>query len=412
MKRFFLFSVLLFAFFLVRAGHLIEYREVACHTKVKLEDLWKKRKIPQSIAPVKCEVKVYDITYSTTYVDGRTIKATGLYYVPQDYQGEISMMAYHHGTRMKKGRDKDMGGEEAICVGFATDGFAVVQPDYMGLGLGEEMHLYLHLETEALASLDLMRAVRELNEKLGISLKDKDLYITGYSQGGHAAMALHKVIQERYSDEFHVVASAPMSGPYDLTGVQGEVMFKPYSHPGYLPFLIFSYNEAYHYYDDPSVFFAEPFDTLLFPFYDGTHHMGEVNRVMPEIPNHIIRPEVVEAYQNNPDFPFRKSLRENSVFDWKPEAPVLMCYCKGDEQVNWQNAKVAKKQMKANGAKSVRKLHVARKFGHGQCALFAVLHTKMFFDSIRLHGKQNGTLGPVSQRFLLRLGKWAVKKEK
>ncbi|MBO0155283.1 hypothetical protein J0688_25075, partial [Vibrio parahaemolyticus] len=42
------------------------------------------------------------------------------------------------------------------------------------------------------------------------------LFITGYSQGGHVAMATHKVIERDYAREFTVTASGPMSGPYNL----------------------------------------------------------------------------------------------------------------------------------------------------------------------------------------------------
>ena len=51
-----------------------------------------------------------------------------------------------------------------------------------------------------------------------------------------------KLIQENYSNEFNVVALAPMSGPYDLKVTMVDLMLSndPYATPGYLPFLLFS----------------------------------------------------------------------------------------------------------------------------------------------------------------------------
>ena len=117
----------------------------------------------------------------------------------------------------------------------------------------------------------MIRAVRELNEKLAITAKN-EIYITGYSQGGHAAMGLHKTIQEtKIDDEFNVKASAPMSGAYDLAGVQEETMFKEYSHPGYLPYLFFTFQEVYKMYEDITTIFKSPYDSILPPMYEGYH---------------------------------------------------------------------------------------------------------------------------------------------
>jgi hypothetical protein len=113
-------------------------------------------------------------------------------------------------------------------------------------------------------------------------------------------------------------------------------------------------------------------------------------------------------YLNNPDFPLRKILEENSLCHWKPENPVMLCYCPKDEQVNYKNSIVAEKGMKAKGAKHVTLRNAGRKYGHTKCALFATMYSKLYFDSF-LKGSKYGRKGNTNKRFLLSLAKIAIK---
>lgn len=390
---------------------LISYELVKTYTKEALQQRWKEQGVPQAVAPVRYSIDVYEIVYRTKWHDGSTIKASGLYFVPTDSTKveAMPMVCYHHGTQIKKDRTVRLGGEQAICVGFAADGYLVARPDYIGLGKGDKKHLYHHVPTQSGASMDLLRAIKELNPRIKVS-QNNLLFATGYSQGGHATMGFHKTVQEQYSEEFKITASAPMSGAYDLAGVQEETMFKEYSHPGYLPYLFFSFQEVYGFYNNISDILVAPYDTILPPLYKGQHSMGYINRLLPSIPKDVLRPEVVEQYLANDDFPFKKALKENSVHDWKPEQPMLLCYCQADEQVSYKNALVAYDKMKENGSDLVRIKQVNKHLGHRDCAMFAVMHAKMFFDSFR-KGSKKGTAGPLGKRFLIGIGKSSLAKK-
>src|SRR5690606_21531106 len=158
------------------------------------------------------------------------VKASGILFVPTGVEGEMPIIIYNHGTQLVKNREIDLQGEQFICAAFAGDGYIMVFPDYFGIGKGEGFHPYQHAESEAQASVDMLRASQNILKDLNIKYSDK-LFVTGYSQGGHASMSTTKFIQERCKGEFKVTAAAPMSGAYDMTGVQAEVMFKEYDHP-------------------------------------------------------------------------------------------------------------------------------------------------------------------------------------
>lgn len=391
---------------------LNSYTLVQSYGQKELKETWKKYKIPRVIVPVKNGVSVYEVVYTTQWHDGTPIIASGILFLPESQKKTPPMLCYHHGTQIKKERSISIeNGEQAICMGFAVEGYIVCMPDYIGLGKGEKFHLYQHKETEALASIDMMRAVKQILEEKNLATSG-ELFITGYSQGGHAAMSLHKILQERYKNEFPVTASSPMSGPYDLSGVQSEVMFKNYTHPGYLPYLLNAYQEVYDIVDgEISSIYKHPYDTVVEYFYTGEYEMGDINEHLPAVPKEMIKDEWVEAFTKDTTFKLHDALKENDVYDWKPEAPMQICYCEADEQVTYKNAIVAYNAMKENGSDLVRLRSGGKTLDHFKCAIFSSMNTKLFFNSIR-HGHKKGTRGDAFKRMLIGIAKPSMIKEK
>ena len=359
------------------------------------------------MAKINYPLDVFEVIYETTWFDGTPVKASGIFFLPRKKDKEFPMICYHHGTMTVKDIKIGFWGEQAICTAFCTSGYMVAFPDYVGLGDGEKNHLYLHVETEAASAINLLRAVKELLVKEDAK-QNKFLFLTGYSQGGHATLATLKVMQEKYPNEFHVTATAPMSGAYDLAGVQSEVMFKPYAHPGYLPYLMYSYEEVYKCFNDENCSFKSPYTKTLPPLFDGKHTMADIDKAMPEVPKDILTDDFLKGYLNDDKFPFKLDLELNSVHNWVPETPVLLCYCKADEQVSYKNAIITSETMKAKGAKNVGLRKVGRKFGHKSCAVFASVYAKMYFDSF-VNGSKKGRKGPIINRIALSIYKLKVK---
>jgi len=388
----------------IRPGDVLQCTKVLSVTKSELSGLWKKNKISRFLVPVRYDVDVYELVYASKYPDGEVVETSGLLFVPltQDKKSRPLLM-FNHGTQLRNNRKVGLRSEQGICVGFATDGYVVAMPDYFGIAKGDKIHIYQHAESEAQSNIDMIRAIRKLHDSLGLHLNDQ-LFITGYSQGGHAAMATHKFIEECYFDEFTVTASAPMSGAYDMTGVQSEIMFKQYTHPAYLPYLLSGYNEIYKLFSDIRKIFKAPYDTLIPKFYDGKTHFDDINRKLPSKPVEMLKEEYVEEFRSNPKFSFLQVLYQNNVHDWKPSRPVMLCYCEADEQVDYRNSISAYQKMKANGSKHIYLTHAGKKFNHFRCALYSVIYTKLFFDSFR-KGKKFGSRGPVFKRALLGISK-------
>lgn len=380
-------------------GTVISYELKEVFNIDTLRAKMKARGLPKFLTPLRYDYRAYELLYRTQNPFGDTIQASAYLYVPVNGPPSMALVSYHHGTQVEAHRPLHLGGEQAIAMAYAADGYVVVFPHYMGLGKGEGPHYYQHKASSAQVVMDAIRAVRQLAPRLQVQLNDQ-LFLTGYSQGGYVTLATQQVMEAEHADEFRVTAASGMSGAYDMTGAQEYAMFEPYSHPGYLPYLLFSYNSIYELYPANSHFLKAPYDTLLPPLFDQEHNMGHINDAMPAVPADIILDSVRQAYQENPEHPFRKALADNNVYDWRPQAPLQLCYCQADEQVRYQNSLVAYRHMKARKAPRVIKRPSGRKLDHGTCALFAALYTKYWFDSFR-NGSTRGRRGPLHKRAAL-----------
>ncbi len=388
------------------AGKLLEYSLVKSFPAEELKAFFKKHHIPKVVLPVNVGLNVYEVIYSTTYADNSVVKASGLAYVPMYTNKEIPVMIYNHGTEICRDRSCSFEGEQSICLAFAADGYIVLTPDYMGLGKGERTQLYLNARAESVASVDMLIATEELLPQLNVKTS-KQLFVTGYSQGGHAAMATTRLLQQQYAQRFPITASAPMSGPYNISQTVWDGRAGKYDYPVFFFLLLQSYYESIGKPGQIVEALNSPYDTLIPPLMDGNYNIDDIDKLLPDTIFKTAKASYLHQFETDSTFGFRKYLKENNVFDWKPEMPMQLCYCNGDEEVNYLNSITAYNTMVKNGSKSVELWRAGKKFGHENCALFAVIYTKMFFDGFR--DGHPGNHGPAFKRLLLQIGKLAVK---
>jgi hypothetical protein len=388
------------------SGKLIEHTLMRTFTAEQLAAHFKAMRIPKVFFGTKHDVNVYDVVYTSTYADGSIVKATGMVFAPIAENIDVPLQIYNQGTQLCKERVLNYRGEQAMCLAYASDGYLVLMPDYIGMGRGDRSHLYMHAKTEADAAVDMLKVVSDSLQLFGVQSFGK-LFISGYSQGGHATLATHRMLQNNYADRFPVTASAPMSGPYNIFFAVYDGRNKFYTQPGYMPYLLKGYYESIGHPERISEAFQQPYASIIPKLLSGDFPMDELNKELPDTAFLSVRREFFEEFENNPEHPFRKYLEENNVHDWKPEAPVMLCYCKGDEQVNYQNSILTYEAMKRNGATNVELWRAGKKFGHLNCALFSMVYTKMYFDGYVKN--RPGSHGPHFKRMLLNIGKAGVK---
>ncbi len=340
--------------------------------------------------PAQYNVDYYRITYNTIDTQGQPTVASGAIAIPKTNACNVFPMAvYCHGTVLRQNDVPSFNNTEAALVRvLASTGFIMLAPDYLGLGVNPGNHPYVHAASQATATIDLIYAAREFLE-IQPESDNGEVFVTGYSQGGHAAMATLKYAQDNeLLDELGIVAGAPCSGPYHMSGPQAESILsnEPYSNPGYIVYLLVSYQTAYgNIYNTLSDVIQSPYDELVAPYFDGaqnTYNMGTVNAILPAQINELLVDTVLENFTNNPNHPLWVALRDNDNYDWNPQMPLRMYYCSGDEQVAYENSTSALAAMQTNGAPDVAIANVLPGGDHGDCVLPALVNTYNFFSSL------------------------------
>jgi hypothetical protein len=368
------------------AQSLISSTLIATYTKQQIDSIYAANGLPAFLLPVRHDIEIYQLVYETVSYDSSTTFASGAIIIPVGTTCKIPMVSYQHGTIQKASDAPSFNnGEIIIGIALAADGYAVSMPDYLGLGITNlPLHPYIHAQSEATASVDMLIASRNFMAGMGKE-HNGQLFLAGYSQGGHATMALHRLIEAELSQDIQVTASAPMSGPYDVSETQAQVITNDsvYSQPAFLPFVMFGLNQVYSFFGNPSNVLDTPYDFTIPPVMNGNFTTGDVNNIMPAIPNEIINPAVLDSFRTEPNHYFRVALRDNDVYNWLPVSPIRMFYCEADEQVYYMNAFVAYNQFIQNGATNVTKVSAGATLDHGGCARIALILGKVWFDSLR-----------------------------
>ena len=339
------------------------------------------------------DVKMYKLTYNTVDTDSLSIIATGAFFIPTNTTcTDFPFAVYNHGTTLRKNDVPSNNNPEAI-IGkvFSAGGYFVCMPDYIGMGDSPGFHPYVHAKSEATASIDMVRAAREYLSTTNF-VDNNELFLTGYSQGGHACMATNKYINdENLQSEFNIVASAPCSGPYDLSGIMADTIISPspYSNPGYIVYLLASYQLAYgNIFNSWSDVLYPPYDTIVPPFFSGnntTLDMGLLNSLIPNQMNLLIRDTCLNNFINdsiNKNHPWWRALIDNDNYDWLPLNPLRMYYCTADEQIAYTNALIAESTMNNNGALDVQAVNMGDN-DHGGCILPALSSAFNWFQTLR-----------------------------
>ena len=337
--------------------------------------------LPASLYTAEFSVDVYRVHYEMPYLDS-TITVSGAMFIPVGTVDDCSLpvITYMHGTIFKRTDAPSFliteGGINESSIGYlmSSPGYIALMPDYVGLGTSDLMHPYVHAQSEADAGVYLLQAAETLGLELGFSFGD-EFYSTGYSQGGHASMALSRELQENWSDEYPLTASAPLSGPYDISGTQSIQISESdtYSNPAYIAYNIIGWNSYYgNIYEELSEIFQEPYATGLPDMFDGATDVATINAYLPDLLSEMIQPGIIEQLTNNPDHPFNISAQDNDVYEWVPLSPMKMYYCTEDEQVFYQNSLVAEEWMNENGATNVVTSNGGA-LDHGDCAGPAII---------------------------------------
>jgi pimeloyl-ACP methyl ester carboxylesterase len=326
-------------------------------------------------------ITLYRVQYRTTSYDGSLVVASGLIALPNANTLQ-SVVVYHHGTNAERRTAPSQPGlGEGMLMAAATAGTGkvLVAPDYIGLGESRALHPYMHATTTASTSIDLIHAARSLVEHL-CGQWPTSLYLTGFSQGGHATFAVQRELEKVRDAGFEVSASAPIAGPFHLREISfpQALTGESSSHAFYLAYLANSYA---HVYGQPlSTILTPPFSEVVPVLFDGDHTTEVISAALPNDPRELFNAEFLAAYDQGKSHWLLDALSENDVYDWTPTAPVRIYYGDDDREVLPEEARRAESAMKQRGA-DVRAISVGP-CGHDASVFRAVPQAIRWFSDL------------------------------
>jgi len=311
-------------------------------------------------------VNSYKITYRQSELAGAP-NMTGLLMLPYDLiHSPRGILLFTHPTEVLRkyspSRTKPfIDGTFTKLFGylFATLGYAVVMPDYPGMGDNYETHPYC-LTTLGNTSAAMVKAVKQ-NKDFGLS--DKNISVMGFSEGGYAALA-SAYYMRNYPADYKVEKVASLSGPYDLATTMKNLMITAgtsYPAPYFLPYVINGYRAAYpeiSYLDFATSVVANPkvdgvgFNTRLLGMiggdYDGSQISSLIYTVVPETtdtkyygPISIATKDFQTHLKNEPTSALNQALVKNTLArtDWFPDKSVkfFFAHYEGDDCVPYGN---------------------------------------------------------------------------
>ncbi len=363
-------------------GELIETRYTMSVTPDQLQTILSQSggAIPFGLV-LDYTVDIYTLSYLTLDKDSVLSPVSGVLFIPRGLD-TLDLLSTQHGTTFKRDQVGSVNAVYALDgMITAMNGYLVVSPDYLGLGVSLGLHPYLHAELSANPVVDIIRAARKYACQNDLILSDK-LFLAGYSEGGYVTLATQKIMEKDYADEFHLTAVAPMAGPHDLLGTTLNLLTRHYyDNPAYLVYLVAAYNEIYGW-DQLTYIFQEPYASAVPGLLTGDLSGAEINAQLTTDLDSLFNPVFKNSFLAGDEEVLEAALRNNSTLDWGPIAPVRLIHGTADSTVFYDNSVVAYESMLANGGLSVDLIPL---FGanHETAAFPAYYFAIQWFDSLR-----------------------------
>lgn len=330
------------------AGDLLSHQVLATLSAAQINALAANQGLQALTGEARCDVKWVALDYASTGAHGEDTNVTGALLVPTGDDAvctqEAPLLAYARGTDPDKTRrmaNPENSESFMLAAFFAAQGYAVVATDYLGYGGSSyAFHPYLHADSQASSVLDSVRAARQASAELDVSLSG-DVLFSGYSQGGHASLAAQRAAERDAPQEFKVLGGAHLAGPYNLSAaMRMEQAIAGYQL--FVPFIVTAWQQVYgNLYDRvEDVFlpaYAAGIETLL-PSPGASLSSLVAGGKLPggtpaEAREALFTPAFLQQMQSTEPTPIGDAAADNSLMDFVPKAPVLLCGGAGDPTI-------------------------------------------------------------------------------
>jgi hypothetical protein len=346
--------------------------------------------------------KAYKIPYTTINEEGDSVDVSGLMVVPTELpaalnQLGLSMVSDSHGTIFANAEAPTViadatsapAGSSVILTSLFA--FVTLQADYIGFGnSSDHYHPFILKKSLARTTVDFIKAAKKFAADNNIHLNEQ-LFLTGYSEGGYAAMAALEQLEQ--SGELQVTMAAPMAGPYIMDGMASDILKSDtLSVPSFVANIGYAYAKAYD--EDIASVINEPYASKLDDLFDGTKTRTEIDPELTTVtkgPNGLFKDLFVNDFFSGNWF--TQAVVENSVYKWAPQTAVKLVHCLGDDVIPYEISFGTKQTMDGYGASAVSLVPVEiavtqdpatpLRYGHAECGPVAYGVTAHIFAEVR-----------------------------
>jgi pimeloyl-ACP methyl ester carboxylesterase len=382
----------------VKGGELL----IDFPSKLIKPSLVKKGLIPES--QTVYGYKAYKIPYTTTDEEGEEVKASGVLVLPTEMPEIVnttlglSMVSDDHGTIFANREaptpiNSTIGSPpvSSAIILASIGGFATLQPDYIGFGdSNDHYHPFIMKKSLANATVDFIKTVKTFATQNNIKLNNQ-LFLTGYSEGGYAAMATLKKIEDENLTDLKVTMAAPMAGPYALEPMSNIVLgADKLTVPSFMANVGYSYAKAYN--KDIETVINEPYASKLPTLFNGDLNRSKID---PELTldtkgaTGLFVGNFVENYFTDSEHWFKQAMLENNLHLWAPKTPLRLVHCEGDNVIPYLISTETEKAMKAYGSTNIAVVPVEKtlglpiNIGHSACGTLGYKVTTGLFAQKR-----------------------------
>ena len=332
----------------------------------------------------KGAIRRYALLYNTKNHRGQEVLASGLVAFREDVEKNVTPILYLHATPKFKEDVPSMGSFESkfMTCRALSQKTVIIAPDYIGLGHSKEEHPYMVKDVTISASLDFFNAAQDwLQNKHEIFTPNK-VILAGYSQGGHAVLAVHKHLDETEAD-LKVLKTYSMSGPTSLsTNMLHSMLYNvPDKNTAFFAAVTLTTFQAHY----RNVYE----NTAFIPEFEDAEDLGVnidkngLRDLLPRDPRESIRPELLAEIEADPEHPFRKNLEANDIHPWKASAPITMTYTKVDTTIPPSDGAEFFQKMKKIEGNNIRRVASSEHIPHTANFL---LSTILFTKELRASG--------------------------
>jgi len=291
--------------------------------------------------PVRHPVDCYRMRY-TVGAGSEAIQLSGLLALPRDGAAR-RLVSFQHGTSTTRTAVPSQldGTGIAAAIAFAGNGYALIAPDYPGLGDSPGKHPYYVAAAIGPAVVGMIEASQRVQGVPG-----NPVFLSGFSEGGWASLAALRLLEGQGKS---VAGSAQVAGAYDLRRVSLPAAMKggAPSHSLYLAYAAWG----------QAAYYGHALDSVLTPEYAATVERlfagakpKEILRTLPQEPRQMFNQAFLDAFDRDEAHWYLESFAANSLLDVSPRAPVRLYYGSKDVDVVPEEALAAARAMSARAA--------------------------------------------------------------